>query len=366
MHDFFNMDKDYEAPQLLAESNSCPPSPSCEPNFSFHLQDDWSFEQSMIPLSNTDHEASVQKEPTSPEKKPTKFFKEESGEKKQRKDVFKVLTEDDVRKQIRVERNRQFAKESRERKKQYIEHLQAQIRELRRVVDIYRFRMGKYELVEKYSNNLAFDDYFMKIQTFKEQLKNGQSLEAKAHIIEELKETQNNMMKERLQAMETLTKKLLEVILPLQARVALWAAENNIDCEDLEGIDKLLGPNAPIKQFKAMKEHMDTFFDKNGENKILRKKMIESWVRVRTLVNDLVITEKKLQWEVKKINLNINSKMVPKFNQPLLDFAKKFLPVVALRPEMVNYCDSVMNKLDKEVEEKLLKEEATYVGDHDS
>eukprot|EP00826_Nyctotherus_ovalis_P030949 TRINITY_DN2471_c0_g1_i10.p1 TRINITY_DN2471_c0_g1~~TRINITY_DN2471_c0_g1_i10.p1 ORF type:complete len:125 (+),score=20.47 TRINITY_DN2471_c0_g1_i10:49-423(+) len=119
-------------------------------------------------------------------------------------------------------------------------------------------------------------------------------------------------------------------------------------------------------RFKAMKEHIERFCTSDGKQREIREKVVESWIKVRDLLSGLVVNEKKLKWELKKITKFVNKGMVPMFDATLFALAKKFMPILALRPEMVNYCESVLKKLDKEVEEEMLKEEATYICGHDN
>ena len=61
-----------------------------------------------------------------------------------------------VKKAIRAEKNRKFAKESRERKRKYIQSLEMEVNELKIQLEFYRQKLQKYELIE--NGNISFGD----------------------------------------------------------------------------------------------------------------------------------------------------------------------------------------------------------------
>jgi hypothetical protein len=127
---------------------------------------------------------------------------------------------------MRAEKNRQSARESRMRKQQYIEYLLTQVIQLRRLVEIYSFRLSKYELIEKYCD-LSTQACFNEIDGVHNHLN-------KLSFGEVVKQMQKKMLDERQYVMEMVTKKLIEVTFPMPVRVSLWLNDNNIDCHNIE------------------------------------------------------------------------------------------------------------------------------------
>lgn len=359
--DFLNETGGYEAPQLLNGTNSYPASPLHDPSLSLQFPEVWNLEEPITPLA---HEVSVYSEEKKFEKKTSKSSLDNPvkarGKKRQ---VFRTVTEDEVKKEMRAERNRQFARESRERKRQYIEYLQGQIAQLRQLVDVYKHRLSKYELIEKYTTSFTGHCFHEIEETLKE-FKDTQSLEHSARMVELLKSRHQREIDERQQAMEMLTRKLVEVTLPMHARVSLWLNDNNVDCLDIEKMNQLLGCAIPADHLQLLKEHFSKSWPSREHHRKFKQNFIASWGKVRSLVKELVTVQRKLQLELKKITFIVNNKMIVKYDPVVTRAMRCLAPHVMLNPKIANYTEEIIAKVNSEIEKALVKEDNTVCGDY--
>lgn len=277
--------------ELLGNVNSCFFSLCYTPNDSPCFSDYRNPETLIPPLLPLAHEVSSQKGYIDTEQKaiPAIVMPEKVRAKKEKK-VFTVISEDEVKRQERAERNRQYAKESRARKKELIESLQAEVIQLKHLVTTYSSRLSKYELVEKYSTNMAI------------------------------------------------------------AHSKLSMADYAIPQENIEEI----------------KDHFKRAWPDAEVHKRYRRELTGSWERVKVLIKDLVVAQRKIQLEIERIANLVNSKVVVGYDKVLISSMQKFMMRAALKPEIVNYGEGLLKELDDAVERTLSKEDKNSSYEYDS
>eukprot|EP00826_Nyctotherus_ovalis_P045245 TRINITY_DN4986_c0_g1_i24.p1 TRINITY_DN4986_c0_g1~~TRINITY_DN4986_c0_g1_i24.p1 ORF type:complete len:274 (+),score=49.87 TRINITY_DN4986_c0_g1_i24:47-823(+) len=231
--------------------------------------------------------------------------------------------------------------------------------------DRYKHRWSKYELIEKYTSSSSFSGHcFSEIEESFKELKDSQSLEHSARIVELLKSRHQRIIDERQQVMEMLTKKLIEVTLPMHARVSLWLNDNNVDCLDVEKMNQLLGCAIPADHLQQLKEHFSKAWPNREHHRKFKQGFIASWDKVRSLIKDLVIVQRKFQLELKKITFIVKNRMVVKFDPVVIRAMRCMAPHVLLKPEIANYTEDIIAKMHSEIEKALMKEDTTVCGDY--
>ena len=86
----------------------------------------------------------------------------------------KTESKKDKMKAIRAEKNRMYAKQSRDRKRKYIEELEAKLRQTQEELAKCKARLEQYELIEKYKNSLGYEFCDALATVYKEMQENNQ------------------------------------------------------------------------------------------------------------------------------------------------------------------------------------------------
>lgn len=342
------MEENYEVIRARERSDSCPPSPVYSSLLSPIFPEDWNAESPALPLFTLEDETPANKRTAPKEKQEVKEPVKPKQEKK--KPIFKTLTEEDIKKELRAKRNREFARESRMRKQQYIEYLQTQVTQLRQLVEVYKFRLGKYELIEKYSES-SVQSYFSEMEAFTSDIIKADIArkEEKAAYIKLAKERHRRFNDERRQAIEMLTKKLIEVAFPIPARISLWLNDNNVDCGCTEAMEKMFASGPPLEQFREFEKVIASFTVNQEQQLNCKKKMIKHWQRVKSIIKEIVSCEKKLQLEMKEILSFANECVIETLDTKIIEMARKMMRQIVLKPEVLKYCEWFVNDLHSEV-----------------
>eukprot|EP00826_Nyctotherus_ovalis_P065939 TRINITY_DN9714_c0_g1_i2.p1 TRINITY_DN9714_c0_g1~~TRINITY_DN9714_c0_g1_i2.p1 ORF type:complete len:339 (-),score=81.14 TRINITY_DN9714_c0_g1_i2:213-1229(-) len=325
------MEKNLMLPRLLERSESCPPSPCHNLLSSPSFAEDWSGEN--LPLLSLTQESPVGKSSEDSEECVQQVSEPEKtkAKKGRKKKTLKTVAEEDKKKEMRAAKNRQFAKESRYRKRKYIEYLEAQVVQLKQIVEAYRLRLGKYELIEKYSD-VSVQSCFAELDSVFSVHPSQKSSTAKNY-----EETQRRSMEERHRAMEMLTKKLLEVAFSVPLRVSLWLNDNNVDFKCPEKVGQLVGPTVPLEQLKTFKELICKPVKDESRYKAIKDKMLISWGLIKSLTKEFIICERKIQEELRRVSDLTSEKCRHNCDPMMSEVTKKIMSQLALRPEIVNY-----------------------------
>ncbi len=163
-------------PSLLNRMDSCPPSPahSCQDFDTPELFSPYEQVPSLAPfnlipgfLSSSEPSETASAKPMESDysslapsvdqpnsAEETKTTTASAGKKGRSNSIF-----DPDRKARRAENNRRAAHESRQRKAQHVKELEAEVQSLRQLVDFYRIRLSRYELIEKHRNSFGYELY---------------------------------------------------------------------------------------------------------------------------------------------------------------------------------------------------------------
>ena len=313
----------------------------------------------MLPQAHEDPELSNESKITDNRQSKTK---EKLETKRCTKKIFTMITETDIKKQIRAERNRILAKESRDRKKNYIAYLESKVNELQNLVDIYKRKLSKYELIDKYANFTEINSFPSVHQILKEcTAMETHTLDSRKYCAELLSQRHEKIINERNTAVESLIKKLIDAILPLPARFGLWLREFNVDFDNMNNLKEVFGPNAPLDQFKILKDMTEKMWDNKEKMKEFRTKVMIYWDNIKNMIKKFLEDEAKLKLEFARISEFMKNTLLSKFEPQFLSPFTKLIPFIASKPEIVNYADSIIAKTRLEVENTMARSDAdTY------
>ena len=380
--------QDQPLPKLRNRVDSCPPSPSCGPAISsdFIAPPDTSFAESslffneklplLLPSCQEDikgegEEGEVESDTTNNliklsigKAKKKKNRKEEKGETAAvdgtEKNTASLEGEDEeAKKTLRAEKNRKFAQESRERKRKYVQDIEAEVRYLRKVVEYYKSRLSKYELIEKQRNMFGYELVTTVSEMHKEILKNKLIETNPTFFMETLEKKIDQAMEDRRKAVEQLTRAIAEIVMPASARISLWITENNIDVYDAKKLSQFFGPDITFEHVKDISEYTKKMFPDKKQYNEMHLFMAASARRVKVLVRQLINCQKQAQIEIFKNVKFIKKNLLAKYDLRHAEAYARVVPALRRRPELSDAAIYQLNDDDFRIEDTSLAEEET-------
>eukprot|EP00826_Nyctotherus_ovalis_P040746 TRINITY_DN403_c0_g1_i14.p1 TRINITY_DN403_c0_g1~~TRINITY_DN403_c0_g1_i14.p1 ORF type:complete len:396 (-),score=113.21 TRINITY_DN403_c0_g1_i14:145-1332(-) len=367
--DIFNWQDDDSVLRMPVRVDSCPPTPhgivDSEPEQLLLDFPDLSMESrvsdnclsTFAPLEETEAKPAglrLPKEATvSGKVKAKRGRKQNAGAK--REDSMNMDSKDSIeekdmsteeKKAIRAEKNRRFAKESRDRKRKYVQDLEVQVKSLRKEVMSYKAKLKKYEILEKHNNSIGFELYDLIDEVHKEMQEKGQPLTNTKAYSETWKEACYQGLEEKRNALEMLTKEVVELLMPFPARVTMWISENNIDFYDPEKVVQILGSGITLAQAKEIVEYVQKLYpDKKKQNEV-RLMTAASGKRIRGYLKELIMCEKKIEMELQRVRKFVE-KNTNVCNDPFItNVFANFIAQLATKPEIRNYGITQLTEID--------------------
>ncbi len=243
-----------------------------------------------------------------------------------------TLAEKLQRKAARAEKNRKFARESRERKRCYVQELEDEVAGLKAELEKYKERFSRYELVEKMRAAACGNANAMIPAALEEMARTGASREQFARILIEKTE---QMIMERQKALEQLSRIMLEIMVPRHLRLCFWAAENDIDLYNPHNVCKFMGYTPTEEQMRALAEHLQSSRKESSESQRRGKSRIAIIAEdVRKQVKRMLECQHDVDHETMRI-WKLGKKVFAHRYTP--DFAAnefKFSPQLGGRPEL--------------------------------
>lgn len=265
-------------------------------------------------------------------------MKLESEPKKRRKNYFNI-TKGEVakdKKTLRAEKNRLFAKESRDRKQMYIRDIENQVRILKLQVEEYKQRLSKYELIE---TNLEFGceikKYLEAVSDTVAETKDA--LNTNEAFFAALKKFYEERTKDKQRALGVLTKAMVEMLIPFSVKLVLWAKNKGLDLNNTLELQKLVHENAPYENIKNVEEYIKCLkIDKvkPGDD---AECLVASGTKLRNFIRKVAKCQKKAQIELAKVCNYMCKNVFPSLDMNLTGNFLRITAQLALNPELSNY-----------------------------
>ena len=243
----------------------------------------------------------------------------------------------DCKKASRAEKNRKFAKESRDRKRKYIHDLEVQVKELEMQIEIYREKLQKYELIEKCSNALGTGIYTTLINVCSEMYKTNQPLSNNFVFIETFKKKFEESLEGQRLALRQLTKIMVNISMPLPVRLSMWAIEKDIDITDYEKAISLLGGKVPDEDIKTLAKYINDIYPEKQKYKEMQIHMSDSGNRIKSLMKQIIELEKKIQIERCELGKYVTTDVVPNYNIQSIEVLAKITQHLFSIPDVSDY-----------------------------
>eukprot|EP00826_Nyctotherus_ovalis_P006594 TRINITY_DN1157_c0_g1_i6.p1 TRINITY_DN1157_c0_g1~~TRINITY_DN1157_c0_g1_i6.p1 ORF type:complete len:384 (-),score=93.32 TRINITY_DN1157_c0_g1_i6:72-1223(-) len=256
-----------------------------------------------------------------------------------RKVIRKVKTESELqeedKKQTRAERNRRYAKESRERKKKYIGALEDEIRRLKYEIEIYKAKLKPYEVIEKCKASFKGCMLNVLSKTYKEMREKDRPISDTKIFMQNLNNSMKSLMEDQKTALMSLGKILVDIVMPSPIRVSIWISENNIDMSDPKEIVKALSPVINMEQAQAVVDYTRQIDPDGKKERETNKVTAESFKKMKAALKEVVKYVKIIMAEFENIGTYMNNNVLPNFTPYLLEI-------------LVNLATQIMSK--KEIE----------------
>lgn len=241
------------------------------------------------------------------------------------------------KKAIRAAKNRRFAKESRDRKRKYVQDLEVQVKSLKKEVMSYKAKLKKYEIIEKHNSSFGFELYNLIDEVHKEMQEKGQPLTNAKAYSEAWKEACYQGLEEKRNALQMLTGEIVELLMPFPTRVTMWISENNVDFYDPEKVAVTLGSGITVAQAREIVEYVQKLYPDRKKQNEVRIMTAASGKRIRGYLKELIMCEKKIEMELQRVRKFVE-KSTNVCNDPfIMNVFAKFIAQLATKPEIRNY-----------------------------
>lgn len=242
----------------------------------------------------------------------------------------------DLKKQIRAEKNKKYAKESRDRKRKYVESLEIDIESLKAELETCKAKLKEYELVEKHKNSLGFELYEAMAKVYQDLNANNQPIANNEFFTKSLRKAIGQALDEQLKVLEMLTKSIMQVMLPLPTRISMWMAEHNIDTTNMEKVTQAFSKILNPEQAKTMAGYMQAI-DPTGR---LRKEhnlfTTSCSKKIKSALKELVHAYKKLKLTNIKVKNHVNDAEMPLYTPFIVEMMARVSTEIAANPEIKN------------------------------
>lgn len=252
----------------------------------------------------------------------TAFSKPPSGKRNflpcnEEKEKSKLGRSSEDKRAKRAEKNRKFAKESRDRKRKYIQDLEAEVKHLREQLESRSQILKKYELLEKYSNIFGKEVYSTLVSVYREMHNAQQPANDHSVFVETLKRKVNEALEEQNHVLAQITRVMMRIMLPLPLRVAAWLSEKDVDLHDCEKALDKLGPEIPIEHAKMIVSYMKELYPDKNKYCEMQVNLANTGKKIKSLIKQMIECTSKVQTELGNYGKYLDTVIVP-YSQPRL------------------------------------------------
>ncbi len=237
-------------------------------------------------------------------------------------------------KAVRAEKNRRFARESRERKRRHLRSVEAEVVSLRAELSQYKERFSRYELIEQQRVLSATHKHGLISSTFEEIARTGADLSQFSRIM--VQKTQQ-IMEERRKALSQLFGLVLQLAVPMSLRLCFWAAENNLDTLSPQSICKRMGYGLSEEKMQTLTECLNAL--RRGSPEEERKHMERTATisrNIREHVKRMVECQRGTEREIMKMCKGWKAIFMSKYTPELAEKELMFAPKLSGRPELTD------------------------------
>ena len=152
-----------------------------------------------------------------------------------------------------------------------------------------------------------------------------------------LEDVFKQILREQMDALNMLTRTIVEIVLPLPTRISMWLAEQNIDKNDPNDIIKHMGSIISLEQAKLLAENHFKF-DRDGKlHKAFCENMKISSKKIKGSLKKLIDIQKEIINELKLMNKAFAQNVLINTTPYLLEIMTKIMTQLIKKQEVREY-----------------------------
>lgn len=350
-----NIAYDEPLPRLPNRVDSCPPTPRLHEEYNtkfaeLDFADDFDLSNPFVSFATPQESTKYKAESSSEDNKEKKRIKAQKNLPSKFKETNNTDTCSVDKRALRAEKNRKFAKESRDRKRKYVQDLERKVEELQKTVEYYKQKLKKYELIDRRNAYTGYEIYDILAKAHKIMQEHKQPIENIEYFTTVFKKLCDESLEEEKAALKTVTREMLQILIPFPRRIAMWLAEKDVDFANPENLVKASNSIISLEQAKVLayyKQKMHPSAKAFNESRLVTLNMTN---KVRTIVKELIGCQKRIQLEYKKVNQYVTKHVTPNYRPELLEVCAKISSSLAVDPVLRNYGIESVDEIDYGIE----------------
>lgn len=237
------------------------------------------------------------------------------------------------RRETRAEKNRKYARESRERKKKYVEELEQQVEALRTEVEVCKARLKHYELIEKFKNALGYE-FYDRMRNVNKQLHESQTPAEKEELMLSARKVINQTLEDQTNALKLVTKILVDVCLPIPLRVSIWLANKKTETMSAKTIAEIMNPVITVEQAQAAID-----YERKTDPDHKRRKDFQEFIKdrskaIKDSLKQIIQHQKDIANVFKTMMEYYNANLLSCYTPYIFEIYAKINTQLATRPEV--------------------------------
>lgn len=268
--------------------------------------------------------------------------------------------DEEGKKAMRAERNRLFARQSRERKRKLIEDLKAELEVAKDELAKYKARFKKYERIEAQRDSSSCEIYQWLAYANKEMQSAGNTEGNGAQLMQLMDKAVETSVKERCKAIEDLTKVMLELAMPSIIRT-YKQPPLVADAFTPKDLMRVLDNNISLEKANQIYNYIKRIYPSHSHYLMMMSTVEASKSKIKDWMKDLLRCQKKLQMELKKIYLNFLKSSVQKMQADAVEALADIVTYLSKKPECSNYAVYQIKEKDFSTDDQSVTEEASVI-----
>eukprot|EP00826_Nyctotherus_ovalis_P046826 TRINITY_DN5328_c0_g4_i4.p1 TRINITY_DN5328_c0_g4~~TRINITY_DN5328_c0_g4_i4.p1 ORF type:complete len:271 (-),score=40.90 TRINITY_DN5328_c0_g4_i4:115-927(-) len=261
---------------------------------------------------------------------------------------------------MRAERNRQFARQSRERKKKLIEDLRAELEVTKNELATYKARLKKYERIEAHRDSSSCEIYQWLAHVHREMQRTGESESNSAQFVKLMDKAVESSVKERCKAIEDLTKAMLELAMPSIIRTYKMPSPA-VGVFTPKDLMQVLDNNVSLEKANKIYNYIKRIYPSYSQYMMIMSTVEASKSKIKDWMKDLLKCQKKLQMELKNIYLNFLKNSAQKMQADAAESLADIVTYLSKKPECSDYAVYQIKDKDFSTDDQCVTEEASVI-----
>jgi hypothetical protein len=286
--------------------------------------------------------------------------KTENRKKKGRKPKIDLGDDEEGKKAMRAEKNRLFARQSRERKKRYIEELKAELERTKNELSFYKAKFSKYEIIEQQRNSNLCEIYNWIGYIHREAQNVAESEKNNTLFVKLMSKAIEEGIKQRCKAVENITKIMLELAMPSTIRLYRVPSPGKELCTPID-LMKTLDHNISLDEANKVCEYVKRIFPEKSKYVKLAAMMEASKDKIKAWMKELLICQKKLQIELKKVYLYFLKDVARGMQVDAIEPLAGVVNYLVKKPEYSDYAVYQIKDKDFVVDDCCITQEASVI-----